>query len=193
MRDPTAVQRGIEHSEDPSMERDAVSLRLLPFGTRIRVQSWGASDLPASLAAVVGAPWPTAVGRSNGAQTRVLCFGPTDWLVLSDGAADALVRDLEEAAKDSTLSVTDLSQGIVAIEVAGACARDLLAKACGLDVHARIFGPGVCARTRFADIAVIVHAVGDGAAFHCYVSRSYVDYLFEWLTDAAAEFLEVRS
>lgn len=194
MRDTTAIQREIEDIEDPAMDPDAVSVRLLSPGTRIRVQSWGDSGLlPAALEAVVGAPWPTAVGCSSGDRTRVLCFGPTDWLVLSDGAADAPVRDLEEAAKGSTLSVTDVSQGLVAIEVAGACARDLLAKACGLDVHARSFRPGVCARTRFADVAVIVHPVGDGAAFHCYVSRSYGEYLLQWLTDAAAEFLEAAS
>lgn len=194
MRDTTALQRKIEDVEGVARNRDAVSLRLLLPGTRIRVQSWSDSGLPqAALAAVVGAPWPTVVGRSSGDRTRVLCFGPTDWLVLSDGAADAWVRDLEEAAKGSTLSVTDVSQGLVAIEVAGVFARDLLAKACSLDVHARAFGPGVCARTRFADIAVIVHVVADGDAFHCYVSRSYVEYLLQWLTDAAAEFLAASS
>lgn len=196
MRDATTLRREIEGSEGVASQRDAVSLRLLLPGTRIRVQSWRDSGVPqAALAAVVGAPWPTAVGCSSGDRTRVLCFGPTDWLVVSDGAADAVLRDLEQAAKDSTLSVTDVSQGLVAIEIAGVFARDLLAKACGLDVHARDFGPGVCARTRFADVAVIVQAVGEGATFHChcYVSRSYVDYLMQWLTDAAAEFLEAAS
>lgn len=194
MRDTTALQRKIEDIEGVASNRDAVSIRLLLPGTRIRVQSWSDSGLPqAALAALIGAPWPTAVGRSSGDRARVLCFGPTDWLVLSEGAADALVRVLEEAAAGSTLSVTDLSQGLVAIEVAGVFARDVLAKACGLDVHARAFGPGTCARTRFADIAVIVHVVAGGDAFHCYVSRSYVEYLLQWLTDAAAEFLAASS
>lgn len=193
MRDHTAIRRGSEDLENIAGAPDTVALRLLWSGTRIRVQSWSDCVLPpAALESVVGAPWPTVVGCSSGDHTRVLCLGPADWLVLSDAAAGALVRALE-TAKGPTLSVTDLSQGIVAIEVAGACARDLLAKACGLDVHARSLRRGVCARTRFAGIAVIVYAVGEDGVFHCYVSRSYVQYLFQWLTDGAAEFLQASS
>jgi sarcosine oxidase gamma subunit len=39
-----------------------------------------------------------------------------------------------------------------------------------------------------ADVSVLIHALADGERFDLYGGRSYGVHLWEWLTQAAAEF-----
>ena len=67
-------------------------------------------------------------------------------------------------------------------------ARDLLAKGCSLDLHPRVFGRGGCAQSHLAKAQVVLHQVSDEPAFDLYVLRSFADYLWAWLEDAAGEY-----
>jgi sarcosine oxidase subunit gamma len=67
-------------------------------------------------------------------------------------------------------------------------ARELLSKGCGLDLHPRFFAPDQCARTRFAQIPVVIDCLNGPSRFELYVARSHLSYLHSWLVDAAAEF-----
>jgi sarcosine oxidase subunit gamma len=64
----------------------------------------------------------------------------------------------------------------------------LLSKGCGLDLHPRSFPAGRCARTRFAQIPVVLDCPDEDSRFDMYAGRSYRQYLHEWLLDAAVEF-----
>lgn len=151
-----------------------------------RVRSWQlALEPPTALGTITGAPWPTRVGTSGG---DVLCLGPSDWIVISDRReGGALVRELEAAAAGADLCIADVTQSLCGVAVHEPPARDLLSKGCGLDLHRAVFTPGMCTRTRLAGIVSIVHCADDGRTFRCFVARSHLLYVVDWLTDAAVE------
>lgn len=156
----------------------------------VRVQSWKpALQPPAAFATISGTPWPMRVGTSGGSGACVLCLGPSEWFVISDShTREALVRELEAAAAGTDFCIVDVSQSLRGLELRDPLARDLLSKACGLDLHPSVFTAGMCARTRLAGIGSIVRCADDGQTFTCFVARSHLHYIVDWLTDAAAEF-----
>jgi sarcosine oxidase subunit gamma len=100
---------------------------------------------------------------------------------------------LRAALAEQRCAVTDVSESRTCIHVRGPRARDLLAKGCPLDLHPRVFGPGRCAGTLMAKAGVTLHQVAgddapDGPAYDLYTTRSFADYLWRWLEDAAREY-----
>jgi sarcosine oxidase subunit gamma len=127
------------------------------------------------------------------AQIGALWLGPDEWL-LTCPASDvaACVGALRAALTDVHAAVTDLTDGRVALRVAGPSARDVLAKATPLDLHPRAFPPGSCAGSMLAKAAVLIHLLDDdperGPSFDVYVARSFAHYLWVWLEDAGREY-----
>ena len=163
----------------------AVTLGELRFaeqiGLRIR------APVPAYLA---GVPLPLQPNRAASMrELRTLWLGPDEWLVAAPerGVPDLLGR-LARALAGRHASVIDLSASRAIIEIAGAQARTLLEKGCGLDLHPRAFGPGCCAQTLFAKLPVIIDQVGAAPSYRLFVRRSAAHWLAEWLIDAAEEF-----
>jgi len=156
------------------------SIRCEPIGLGavLRLTSWSNvladSELPAQVGATLAGP------------TRVLCVSPGEWLLIS---LEQKAATLREAFSPELLSegavLVDITDGIVAFEVHGAAVRDVLAQGCGLDFHPRSFVPGRCARTRFAQIAVVLDCLEE-TRFALYVARSHAHYLAAWLEDAAS-------
>jgi sarcosine oxidase, subunit gamma len=176
--------------------RDPV-MSIVPARAKLRVQTWNAaalqdSHLGAALRTFLEASWPTEVGTAAGSSTRALCQAPTEWLVVADMPPRTLLERLEKAVAGSAVIVTDQSQGLAALELNGSRARELLSKGCCLDLHARAFPAGACARTRLAHVPVVIDSSADGATLTCYVARSYLDYLQNWLADAAEEFQDAH-
>jgi heterotetrameric sarcosine oxidase gamma subunit len=66
----------------------------------------------------------------------------------------------------------------------------MLSKVCALDFERPAFAAGQCARTRFAQIQLIIDCIEDPGTFDLYVGRSCLRYLIDWLDDAAIEFKE---
>jgi sarcosine oxidase subunit gamma len=62
-------------------------------------------------------------------------------------------------------------------------------KGCSLDLDPAAFGPGRCAQTALARAHMLLHQVSDVPCYHVYAHRSFADYVFAWLEDAAAEYL----
>jgi len=160
-----------------------VTLRERPFGTMATLR--GNAGDPAFVAAVEGvvgvAPprEPLTVARAG--ERAILWLGPDEWLVTGLPAADlaAALTDLHAAA-------TETGESMTVIELAGPRARDVLAKGCALDLHARAFPTGRVVRTLVAKSGVILHATGE--PFDVYVHRSFSDYLWRWLEDAGLEY-----
>src|SRR5688500_7929299 len=173
------------------------TLTLLAPRAKLRVQSWSSAPiedakLRSALQAFVGEAWPMVVGGAAGSKRRVLCYSPVDWLVVAEGPPAVLIAELESAVQGSTLQVSDQSQGLATLQVNGSRARELLAQGSCLALHPRVFAPGACARTRLAHVPVIVDAAADADVLTCYVGRSYLDYLRNWLDDAAVEFQDTN-
>jgi sarcosine oxidase, subunit gamma len=137
-----------------------------------------------------GIPLPLQANRvANMRALRTLWLGPDEWLITAPAAAapDIMGR-LARALAGRHAVVTDLSASRAIIEIAGPQSRTLLEKGCGLDLHARAFGPGRCARSLFARLPVIIDQVSAAPLFRLFVGRAAARWLCDWLIDAAEEF-----
>ena len=116
-------------------------------------------------------------------------LGPNEWYVVTPaGEETEVIAALEAALSGQHFAVNDLASGLTTISVSGANARDLLQKGCTLDLHPRAFGDGQCAQTLLAKAGVLILYRGDEPSFDLVVRRSFADYVFLWIEDAATEF-----
>lgn len=140
---------------------------------------------------LLGQPLPEKVGEVAGeADARqTLCLGPDEWW-LTDPAEDPapLMQALGEALSGIFASAVDTSDNWFALEVSGPRARDLLAKACPLDLHPRSFGPGRCAQSLLSKAPMTLQQLDESPRFRLYVRRSFADYAWRWLSDAGREY-----
>ncbi len=143
-----------------------------------------------AVAGALGVAPPTAANTAAGDGARtVLWLGPDEWLIVTPpGAEDETARALRAALAGHHVAVTDVSEGRTVIALAGPHARDVLAKGCPIDVHPRVFGAGHCAQSTYGKANVLLHQTSDAPAYDIYVERSFADYLWSWLEDAAAEY-----
>ena len=127
------------------------------------------------------------VSRSDA--VTVLWLGPDEWLVVGAlGAEPELASNLEQTLRDEHSLVSDVSHSRCIIGLAGDHAREVLMKGCSLDLHPLAFRAGRCAQTALARGHMLLHQVDDSPRYHVYVHRSFADYAFAWLEDAAAEY-----
>ena len=167
--------------------------RVLPAAVNLR----GDSDDPDFLEAVklaTGLDLPLAPNTVRGDDLRAaLWLGPDEWLLLHhDAEPDAesrLAAKLREALAGRHSAVTEVGESLACIHIAGPRAADVIAKGCPLDLHPSVFGgPGRCAQSHLAKTAVTLHQVSEEPAFDVYTRRSFSDYLWRWLSDAAREY-----
>jgi sarcosine oxidase subunit gamma len=120
-------------------------------------------------------------------QVTALWLGPDEWWVL--GAEPAkLAAKLVQALDSQAAAVTEVGESRICIHIAGPHTRDLLAKGCPLDLHPRVFTAGACAQSLLAKAPVLIHQVEEQPAYDIYVLRSFAEYLWLWLEDAAKEY-----
>lgn len=112
---------------------------------------------------------------------RALWLGPDEWLLVLQPEGG------EAAFMTGEGTLTDVSHGRAALRLSGLDVREALAKGCALDLHPLEFPPGRCAQTAIAKVSVLLDHVQPGV-FDLYCSRSYAGSLWQWLTDACAEF-----
>jgi sarcosine oxidase subunit gamma len=178
--------------------------QLLPRGVRLgERQDLGKIDLRgdahdrafmAAIGRVLDLLLPTEPCTSA-AKGRIgaLWLGPDQWLLTCPASeVPPLVGALRAALQGVHAAITDLTDGRVTFQLAGASARAVLAKSTPLDLHPRAFPPGRCAGSLLAKAAVLIHLLDDdperGPSFDIYVGRSFAHYLWTWLEDAGREY-----
>lgn len=125
---------------------------------------------------------------------RVLWLAPDEWLLVTAAGAEAeVVAALAEAVAGVGGTVTDVSDARTVISLSGRDARNVLMKGCPLDLHPAVFEPGNCAQSLLVRASVVLYrrvdeAAAGGASFEVHVGRSFADYLWTWLEDAAGEY-----
>lgn len=144
----------------------------------------------AAVAHVLGLGLPIAPNTSASAgRCSALWLGPDEWLIITpDGSETETLSALTAALSGRHHAVTDVSDGRAVIRLAGPCARDVLMKGCSLDLHPRAFAAGQCAQTRLARSHVLLHQIEAAPAYDVYTQRSFADYVWRWLEDAASEY-----
>ncbi len=109
----------------------------------------------------------------------------------AEGEEGPLKEALETALADVHHAVVDVSDYYTVIRVSGPKARALLAKGCPLDLHPRVFTPGMCAGSVYHHAGIFVAQVAaddDGAAsYDVQIRWSFAQYLWDYFTDGARE------
>ncbi len=142
----------------------------------------------------MGFKLPTKPLTSAGhGQVRALWIGPDEWWVDVPGDGPGTAETLRQAFGDNHVSVVDVSDYYTIIALAGPNARDLLAKGCPLDLHERAFAPGQTAGSVLSKAPITLVRTDDGKdeaapEFELYVRRSFAEYVWLWLEDAAREY-----
>jgi sarcosine oxidase subunit gamma len=155
------------------------------FPSQVNVRASG--DVCARVSEALGVALPL---EPNTVATRggrsALWLGPDEWLVVDDaGKAGEIEATVRKAFEPDWGSVVDVSANRTVVELAGAHARDVLAKGCSLDLHPRSFRPGMCAQTLLAKTAIILWQTDDAPTFRIFVRASFAAHLARWLADAA--------
>jgi heterotetrameric sarcosine oxidase gamma subunit len=166
----------------PSERTPAVEITLLRHRSIWRLKSWQTPRF-AARADLTGQILPTNVGTTASGVWRILCLGPGEWLFTAPTTSTLSTP----VVAIHPIALVDLTDGLTGFRLQGPLARELLSKGCGLDLHPRSLPPGRCARTRLAQIPVVIDCLDDSSGIDLYAARSYGACLKSWLTDAAAE------
>lgn len=127
---------------------------------------------------------PNTVAR--GAAYDVLWLGPDEWMVRSSGPVQAGVLEsrLAPAMAGAYAAAVDVGSGYTVVEIGGDRVRDVLARGCPLDLHPREFKVGQCAQSHYFKASIVlVPTAAD--RFEIVVRRSFADYFFRIMIDAA--------
>jgi heterotetrameric sarcosine oxidase gamma subunit len=131
---------------------------------------------------------PTPGQASELQAGRALWLAPGTWMVVAEALDDGALYQSLRAHLQDVAAVVDQSHGRTVLRLAGRRARDVLAKGCRLDLHPRVFRPGMCAQTVIAQVAVLLDQGDERPTYDLYLFPGYALDFLEWLTSSAAEF-----
>ncbi len=191
LRQSALAHRGLRRAATEAPMTAGVTLQERPFRALINLR--GDANDAGFLSAVRAAAGVELALQPNttaeGGSTTALWLGPDEWLLTAPvGEEHVLGPALKNSLGDRHAAVIDLTESRTVIAVSGAKARDVLAKGCTLDLHPRAFPVGACAQTGLARAGVLLHLVDETPTFEITIPRSFADYLWAWLADAAREF-----
>jgi methylglutamate dehydrogenase subunit D len=144
-----------------------------------------------ALAAAIRASWgldlPASPRRVGDARLSLLWSGAGQFLAVAEGWDGDLERSLRERLRHLA-AITDQSHGRVVLRLAGARARDVLAKGVPIDLHPSVFRPGDTAMTLAGHIGVQIWQVDDQPTYDISAFRGFAGSLYGWLVEAGAEY-----
>lgn len=165
---------------------DTLRLTVLPSRSVIMLRLAGQVPKGIGTLKIAGRPVPQAMNTWGGDDPVICRIAPDTWLLLSAlHEAPELLDAVRTACRKRSCAITDLSDAYVTLALDGTRAASVLARGCGIDFAPAAFGPEACARTRLAQLPVVVRRV-TAERFECVVDRSAAQYLFDWMQDAAA-------
>lgn len=117
----------------------------------------------------------------------VLWMSPDELLLWMPYAeAEAAVQSFDEATEGTHALAVNVSDARVVFRVSGAKARQILSKGAPVDLTPMAFGIGDYRRTRIGLVAAAFVMTDDAPdTFEIVCFRSYAEYVWHWLHDAA--------
>jgi heterotetrameric sarcosine oxidase gamma subunit len=122
----------------------------------------------------------------HAADVLALCVRPQRWLLLGAPASPGASAGRWQAACAGVGAAVDLSSGLTALHLAGASARELLLRACRLDLDAQTFPTGSAAATSMVQVSVILAALPSGLLL--LTPSSTARHFREWLAATGRPF-----
>jgi sarcosine oxidase, subunit gamma len=162
----------------------AASVAVTPAAPASRLSLRARADAVAALSKALGLDLPVTPKTSvtKGARTA-FWLGPDEWLIVDDADKDLLA----ECAKAKVLhSAVDVSQRNTAVMVSGANAEATLSAGCPQNLSDGAFPVGAVSRTLLGKVEVIIYRVKP-QVFRVECWRSFSDYVFTYLSDAARD------
>lgn len=133
-------------------------------------------------------------GTARGPGLTALWLSPDEWLLVTPTVADAeeLMPRVKTPLAERHHQLVDVSDYHTVIELAGAVARDVLAKVVAVDLHPRAWRRDEVLGTLLGKAVVQLWLVADeedtdGPAVRIVVRRSHADYVWCLLAEAGRE------
>lgn len=119
-------------------------------------------------------------------ELSALWLGPDEWLLVNSAPAVHWINDIEARLDGLLHSLVDVSHRQIALALRGGHVETVLATGCALDLSNKVFPVGMCTRTKFAKVEVVLwrRAID---YFHIELSRSYARYAETLLQEAERE------
>lgn len=191
MRELTAIRTMPLALRVDDVVGEGLTIRIPQWRPMVSVQIERAALSAMETTTVRGVPWPCRPNTTAGPDPFIWWMAPERWLISSEKLrATELLAELTAATEGRLAAIIDISDALTVIQLVGNSARQLLARGTGLGLEDRVLGPGRCARTRLANLAVLVRPL-DEAGCELLVDRSEAQFLLEWLRDSAVG-LELR-
>lgn len=173
--------------EGVTMLIPGTTLRVLPTRAMVRLQLPRRLISDAGQLRIGGTPLPTAPGSCAGDDPELLWLAPDAWLLIGEpgGNGADLVATARQASRGRTVAAVDVSDALVGFELAGPRARELLGRGTTLELDGATLTPGRCARTRLAQLAVILRPLA-AERIELLVDRGPAAWLRDWFIDAGS-------
>ncbi len=137
----------------------------------------------AGLGAAIGLELPTKPGGVALADgLSALWLGPDEWLIMAEKGAG--IEDKLNSVTTGLYSVVSINHRNTAILVYGANAVNALNGGCPRDLSLEAFPAGTCSRTIIGKAEVVLWRT-DTQSFHVECWRSFSDYVWKFLVEAA--------
>ena len=126
-----------------------------------------------------------ALKVSNNKDSRVLWFGPKNWLFVSN--KKDLLKNIQNHFDQKEFAITDLSHSRTIIEIEGKNSKELLKKGCPFNFNE--IKKDVCINSLFNGITITIDMLNDNPdKIRLFALRSFGESLYHSITDASLEF-----
>ena len=116
--------------------------------------------------------------------TRILWSGPKNWLLVS--TKKNLLKNIQQAFKETDFAITDLSHSRAIIELDGKNSKEILKKGCPFNFNE--LKKDNCANSIFHGITITIDMINDNPnKIRLFALRSFGESLYHSITDACLE------
>jgi heterotetrameric sarcosine oxidase gamma subunit len=158
-----------------------------PFATTLELRVEQKSITARKIEKTLKIKLPKIVGETfRNKSFTVLTLGPDWWMIV--GANIQHEKLIREKIGNSFASIVDTSGQRTFVEVSGKFAQEVLEHGWENDLNPKNFKPGMCTQGVLSRSPVIIYH-GPIGTYHLYVRASFSQHLWNFLSDAATEYL----
>jgi sarcosine oxidase subunit gamma len=169
-----------------SFSVDGYSMVPAPDAARFVLRARGVAVDTAGRAFGIDLPRQAFRTSATGARTASW-LGPDEWLLKGPELENVLMeQQLTEALAGIAHSLVDVSHRDAVLALSGVKAAAALNAGCPLDLHPSVFAVGTCTRTLLGKAQIVLWRTGP-QRFHVQAARSFADYVWRFLEQAARD------
>ena len=126
-----------------------------------------------------------ALNVSNNNDTRILWYGPNNWLLVSN--KKDLLKEIIEKFDENNFAITNLSHSRAIIELEGENAKEVLKKGCPYNFNE--LKKDNCLNSSFNGMSITIDVLGTNPnKIRIFTLRSFGESLYHSITDSCLEF-----